>query len=151
MGIGPAGTEADIGLDTHAVHVAYAKPEKEHTMISTIGICAGSGGSMLLGVDADVYFTGEMAHHEVLASIQSGHNVILCACFYLLGGRAGSQGHSTGGHTNTERGYLPWLKKDIEEFIQEELAQPTDPAEAEMLKGLEVAVSARDEYPLAIV
>ena len=33
---------------------------------------------MLLGVDADVYFTGEMAHHEVLAAIQSGHSVILC-------------------------------------------------------------------------
>ncbi len=119
-------------------------------MITTIGICAGSGGSMLLGVDADVYFTGEMPHHEVLASIQSGHNVILCTCFYLLGGWTGSHG-SAGGHTNTERGYLPWLKKDIEEFIQEELAQPTDPAEAEVLKGLEVVVSTRDEYPLAIM
>ena len=77
MGIGPAGTEADIGLDTHAVHVAYAKPEKEHKMISTIGICAGSGGSMLLGVDADVYFTGEMAHvrcfaHKRSAALSSG-------------------------------------------------------------------------------
>ena len=43
------------------------------------------------------------------------------------------------------------MKKDIEDFIQEELAQPTEPAEAEVLKGLEVVVSARDEYPLAIV
>lgn len=33
---------------------------------------------MLLGVDADVYFTGEMAHHEVLAAVASGHNVVLC-------------------------------------------------------------------------
>ena len=47
-------------------------------MVSTVAICAGSGGSLLLGVDADVYFTGEMPHHEVLAAIQSGHNVILC-------------------------------------------------------------------------
>jgi hypothetical protein len=53
---------------------------------------------MLLGVDADVYFTGEMSHvrlntrqswvlgsnsyimpqHEVLAAVASGRNVILC-------------------------------------------------------------------------
>ena len=58
--------------------MAYAKPERERTLVSTIAICAGSGGSMLLGVDADVYFTGEMSHHEVLAAMQSGHNVILC-------------------------------------------------------------------------
>lgn len=60
------------------VQVAYAKPERERTLISTVAICAGSGGSMLLGVEADVYFTGEMSHHEVLAAMQSGHNVILC-------------------------------------------------------------------------
>lgn len=52
-------------------------------MVSTIAICAGSGGGMLLGVDADVYFTGEMSHHEVLAAVQSGHNVILCKFFTL--------------------------------------------------------------------
>ena len=61
-----------------SVQVGYAKHERERTMVSTIAICAGSGGSMLLGVDADVYFTGEMSHHEVLAAIQGGHNVILC-------------------------------------------------------------------------
>jgi putative NIF3 family GTP cyclohydrolase 1 type 2 len=30
--------------------------------VTSVAICAGSGGSMLLGVDADVYFTGEMSH-----------------------------------------------------------------------------------------
>ncbi|KAI0375451.1 NGG1p interacting factor 3 [Pilatotrama ljubarskyi] len=120
-------------LELKHIQVAYAKPEREKTMVSTIAICAGSGGSMLLGVDADVYFTGEMSHHEVLAAVQSGHNVILC------------------GHTNTERGFLPWLAKDIEEFIQEEIEQPTDPAEAELLKGLEIVVSQKDEHPLVTV
>ncbi|TBU50064.1 NIF3-like protein-like protein [Dichomitus squalens] len=120
-------------LELTSVQVAYARPEREKVQISTIAICAGSGGSMLLGVDADVYFTGEMSHHEVLAAIQSGHNVILC------------------GHTNTERGYLPWLAKDILDFIQEEVAQPTDPAGAELLKDLEVVVSQRDEHPLFTV
>ncbi|OSD06122.1 NGG1p interacting factor 3 [Trametes coccinea BRFM310] len=120
-------------LELKHIQVAYAKPEREKTMVSTIAICAGSGGSMLLGVDADVYFTGEMSHHEVLAAVQSGHNVILC------------------GHTNTERGFLPWLAKDIEEFIQEEIDQPTDPAEAEALKGLEIVVSQKDEHPLVTI
>ncbi|KAI0778632.1 NGG1p interacting factor 3 [Trametes elegans] len=120
-------------LELKHIQVAYAKPEREKTLVSTIAICAGSGGSMLLGVDADVYFTGEMSHHEVLAAIQSGHNVVLC------------------GHTNTERGFLPWLAKDIEEFIQEEIEQPTDAAEAELLKGLEIVVSQKDEHPLVTV
>ena len=68
------------------VQVAYAKPERERKMVSTVAICAGSGGSMLLGVDADVYFTGEMSHHEVLAAVQSGHNVILCKSAPVLAG-----------------------------------------------------------------
>jgi NIF3 (NGG1p interacting factor 3) len=64
--------------------------------IQSVAICAGSGGSMLLGVDADAYFTGEMSHvrppsavrllkvelihgqHEVLAAVATGRNVILC-------------------------------------------------------------------------
>ena len=117
-------------------------------MVSTVAICAGSGGSMLLGVDADVYFTGEMSHHEVLAAVQGGHNVILCESFDTLARQMYLTASHIGGHTNTERGYLPWLAKDIEEFIQEEIAQPVDPADAELLKPLEVVVSQRDEHPL---
>ena len=33
---------------------------------------------MLLGKPADLYWTGEMAHHEVLAAIANGRNVVLC-------------------------------------------------------------------------
>ena len=46
---------------------------------------------------------------------------------------------------------MPWLAKDIEEFIQEELEAPTDPADAELLKGLEIVVSQRDEHPLVTI
>lgn len=35
--------------------------------VTSVAICAGSGGSMLLGVDADVYFTGEMSHVSLVA------------------------------------------------------------------------------------
>ena len=41
---------------------AYPRSEK----VTSVAICAGSGGSMLLGVDADVYFTGEMSHVRLL-------------------------------------------------------------------------------------
>jgi hypothetical protein len=30
--------------------------------IKSVAICAGAGGTLLSGVDADVYFTGEMQH-----------------------------------------------------------------------------------------
>ncbi|KAG1871585.1 NGG1p interacting factor 3 [Suillus subluteus] len=69
--------------------------------IKSVAICAGAGGTLLSGVDADVYFTGEMQHHEVLAAVARGRYVILC------------------GHTNTERGYLPVLAKKLSDALSE--------------------------------
>jgi putative NIF3 family GTP cyclohydrolase 1 type 2 len=56
--------------------------------ISSIGICAGSGGSILNGVDVDMLLTGELSHHEALAAIEQGRVVV------------------TTYHSNSERGYL---------------------------------------------
>ncbi|KIY48318.1 NGG1p interacting factor 3 [Fistulina hepatica ATCC 64428] len=67
--------------------------------VQTVAICAGSGGTVLDGVDADVYFTGEMSHHEVLAAVAAGRYVVLC------------------GHTNTERGYLPVLAQQLRHYL----------------------------------
>lgn len=118
---------------------AYPRSEK----VTSVAICAGSGGSMLLGADADVYFTGEMSHvsllacqsgtiqsylatlkHEVLAAVASGRHVVLC------------------GHTNTERGYLPKLA----EKLREELKDSSFSGE-----GIEVHISTQDRHPLEIV
>jgi dinuclear metal center YbgI/SA1388 family protein len=63
------------------------------TSIKTVAICAGSGGSVIGGTRADLYFTGEMGHHDVLAALDNKANVILCE------------------HTNTERGYLEQILK----------------------------------------
>jgi putative NIF3 family GTP cyclohydrolase 1 type 2 len=48
----------------NVVQVGYGtiKGDVPSTPIRTVAICAGSGGSMLAGTDADVYFTGEMSH-----------------------------------------------------------------------------------------
>jgi dinuclear metal center YbgI/SA1388 family protein len=57
--------------------------------VSSIAVCAGSGSGVLPGSSADVYVTGEMGHHEVLAATHAGRCVILT------------------GHSNCERGFLP--------------------------------------------
>ncbi|KAG2022433.1 hypothetical protein CC2G_000180 [Coprinopsis cinerea AmutBmut pab1-1] len=101
--------------------VAEGSPSK---LVQTIAICAGSGGSMLVGKPADVYFTGEMSHHEVLASVAAGKHVILC------------------GHTNTERGYLPILAEKLRNGLSED---------QEFGEAVEVLVSQKDQHPLAIV
>lgn len=105
------------------VQVAGTNSFREAALVRTIAICAGSGGSMLAGKEADVYLTGEMSHHEVLSAIAAGRRVILC------------------GHTNTERGYLPVLAKKLKsELACDESLGLGD--------GVEVIVSRYDRHPL---
>jgi dinuclear metal center YbgI/SA1388 family protein len=75
-------------LTLSQVRVARGFTEKQ---VSTIAICAGSGASLLMENGkprADVVWTGEMSHHEVLACVEDGSSVVLCE------------------HTNTERPFL---------------------------------------------
>ena len=93
----------------HLQHVRVAQPESwpEDYSVSTVAACAGSGGTVLKGVQADVYITGtipadggiiqtiatliragEMGHHDVLAAVSCATAVILCE------------------HSNSERGFL---------------------------------------------
>lgn len=70
--------------------------------ISHIGVCAGSG-SDLAPIAADdgceMFITGEMTHHQVMAHLDRGLGIILA------------------GHTNTERGYLPTLAKRLKKEL----------------------------------
>ena len=64
--------------------------------IRKVGLCAGAGGSLLAEADEiDLFFTGEMRHHDVLAAVARGTAVILA------------------GHTQTERPYLPLYRRRI--------------------------------------
>ncbi|KAJ3225067.1 hypothetical protein HK099_007442 [Clydaea vesicula] len=74
-------------------HVRVAPKDSDLDLIKTVAICAGSGASVLLPVKADLYLTGEMSHHEVLAANANGTSVVLCE------------------HSNTERGYLTEVLK----------------------------------------
>ncbi|OCF78074.1 YbgI/family dinuclear metal center protein [Kwoniella mangroviensis CBS 8886] len=110
-------------------HVQLATPEIERP-INSIAVCAGSGASLFKGVKADLYLTGEMSHHEVLAAIHSGTSVILT------------------NHTNTERPYLsqvlqPWLEKELNSEINIHDEQPNG--------QWQVLVSKADRDPLRVV
>lgn len=77
-------------------------------MISSIALCAGSGGHLFSemeknGEDVDLLFTGELSHHEALAAIEKGKCII---CLF---------------HSNTERGFLhSVLKGQLEKAVNEE-------------------------------
>lgn len=72
--------------------VQVARGEKK---IKTIAICAGSGGEVFKGVDADVFYTGELSHHEALYFKETGSSVIVC------------------NHSNTERAFLRVFREQL--------------------------------------
>lgn len=81
-----ATTRAKSHLGIKNLRVAQAP----NTMIRSIAVCPGAGGSLFEKVgQVDLLITGEMRHHDVLARKAQGTHVILTD------------------HTNTERGYLP--------------------------------------------
>lgn len=88
--------------------------QRSHPVL-TIAICAGSGGSVFRGVKADLYYTGELSHHEALYFTESGSSVIAC------------------NHSNTERAFLKVLAKQIKKQLPEAdidiSTEDTDPYE----------------------
>lgn len=91
-------------LGVKTLDIARATESKK-TVIKKIGLCAGAGGSLLGPAgDIDLFITGEMRHHDVLAAVDQGTSVLLA------------------GHTQTERPFLPRLK----EMLIKEGAQKID-------------------------
>ncbi|PSN64560.1 NGG1p interacting factor 3 [Corynespora cassiicola Philippines] len=109
--------------------------------ISSVGICAGSGASLLATLDVDLLFTGEMSHHEALAAIEKGQVVINLF------------------HSNSERGYLSEvMRSQLEEAIEEEWSKIRDEEfsnagleEALAEEDFDVLVSEVDRDPYGIV
>ena len=104
------------------VRIARATRTGKSAFIQSIALCAGSGSSVFKEIkrDVDVLFTGELSHHEVLAATERGTHVILC------------------GHTNTERGFLKILKKDLQSHLDKMVGPQTT----------EVCVSTKDHDPI---
>ncbi|XP_041942483.1 NIF3-like protein 1 [Alosa sapidissima] len=85
--------KAHLGL-SH-LRLALGHQRSTESSVSTVAVCAGSGASVLQGVKADLYITGEMSHHEVLDAVASGTSVILSD------------------HSNSERGFLAVFKEKL--------------------------------------
>ncbi|KAG9243976.1 NIF3 NGG1 interactin-like proteing factor 3-like 1 [Calycina marina] len=128
-------------LDAVSVAVPQWIPqgEKHNINISSIGICAGSGGHMLGNLDVDLLFTGELSHHEALAAIEQGRCCI------------------TAFHSNSERAFLanvmrPRLLVQLEKMVeQQEIDEMTDRDKSDLAGGFEVAVSKVDRDPFEII
>uniref|UniRef100_A0A8C5KBK9 NIF3-like protein 1 n=1 Tax=Jaculus jaculus TaxID=51337 RepID=A0A8C5KBK9_JACJA len=73
------------------------------SQIKVVALCAGSGNSVLQGVEADLYLTGEMSHHDLLDAASQGINVILCE------------------HSNTERGFLADLQEMLVAHLENKI------------------------------
>ncbi|MHC4992273.1 MAG: Nif3-like dinuclear metal center hexameric protein, partial [Planctomycetota bacterium] len=83
-------------------HLRVAPAQSVPRRYQTIGLCAGAGGSLLADAVAqgcELYLTGEMRHHDVIAAQAAGCTIVLA------------------GHTNTERGYLKILRKRLSDAL----------------------------------
>lgn len=85
-------------------HVLVATPRgwSASKQVERIGICAGAGASLVplaQQENCEVFFTGELKHHEVIDCLRRGMAVILA------------------GHTHTERGYLPRLATKLKSSL----------------------------------
>lgn len=96
---------------------SLAWPDDPNRVVTRVGVVPGSGSELSRTArdeGCEVFVTGEMKHHEIMGAVHAGMSIVL------------------GGHTNTERGYLPRLA----ERLREKMA------------GVVFAVSTRDKDPL---
>lgn len=98
------------------------KRQVEDIMIRTVGICAGSGHSVLKDVDADLLFTGELSHHDALKATEKGQCVVTLF------------------HSNTERGFLGSVLKDkLAAVLKEEWETVRKEVKGDIDSGWELA------------
>jgi len=93
--MGELGDRLRNHLDRARVRYALVDDDRP---FRTIGVVPGAGASLvdLARMEGcEVFVTGEMTHHQILAANQAGMNILLA------------------GHTNTERGYLPRLASKL--------------------------------------
>jgi import inner membrane translocase subunit TIM54 len=81
------------------------------------------------GVDADLFVTGEMSHHEALAVVERG-SVVVCT-----------------GHGVSERGFLGRVREALREALGEELKKEA----FEAIGEVGVGISAVDRDPFGWV
>jgi len=109
--------KAHLGLS--CLRVASSGKQDAGAPIQRVAVCAGAGGSLFERVSGvDLFVTGEMRHHDVLAKQRAGASVILSE------------------HTHTERGFLPELGQRIVALADGELEVLVSERDADPLRVL---------------
>ncbi|GAA5979354.1 hypothetical protein JCM11641_005010 [Rhodosporidiobolus odoratus] len=108
-------------------HIQAARAPSGPSTINTIAICAGSGGGVLKGVKADLWLTGELGHHDILAANAQGIHVFCC------------------NHSATERPWLPYFARRLQRVLDDLAEKDGQGVE------YEVVVSEEDKEPLQVV
>ena len=103
-----APTTVDALMDRFSIfldlpYIRYAQAAGSNKSIRTMALCPGAGASVLREVEADLVFTGEMRHHDVLSLSQRGVHVLLSE------------------HSHTERPYLPVYRKRLLDLFPPEV------------------------------
>jgi dinuclear metal center YbgI/SA1388 family protein len=114
-------TEAVARLKAHlgvgSLRVAHAEQHLKGDLVQRVAFCAGAGASLFESYrTADLFVTGELGHHHVLAKLRAGSSVILSE------------------HTHTERGFLPELGRRISELAGGELNVVVSERDADPLR-----------------
>ncbi len=107
--------KAHLGVGT--LRVAQTELHAAGGLVKRVALCAGAGGGLFEAVrGVDLFVTGELRHHDVLAKLRAGSSVILSE------------------HTHTERGFLPELARRISELAGGELEVTVSKLDADPLR-----------------
>jgi dinuclear metal center YbgI/SA1388 family protein len=86
-------------LGRASLRVAATPEQRAGKPVRRVACCAGSGGGVFERAPGfDVYVTGELSHHAVLARLAAGSSVVLAE------------------HSSSERGYLPFYAAKLAEL-----------------------------------
>jgi len=112
-------TRLKAALGVATLRVASSGRQDAGTPIERVAVCAGAGGSLFEHVrDVDLFVTGEMRHHDVLAKLRAGASVVLSE------------------HSHTERGFLPEFAQRLRELSRGELDIVLSTQDADPLRTL---------------
>ncbi|XP_068162262.1 NIF3-like protein 1 [Antennarius striatus] len=103
-------------LGLRHLRLALGSGRTLESSVCAAAVCAGSGASVLNGVKADLYVTGEMSHHEVLDAVANGTSVILSD------------------HSNSERGFLSVFKERLSVRLPDSVAVVVSRADKDPLQ-----------------
>uniref|UniRef100_UPI003AAE2A90 NIF3-like protein 1 isoform X1 n=2 Tax=Centroberyx gerrardi TaxID=166262 RepID=UPI003AAE2A90 len=103
-------------LGLNHLRLALGAGQTLESTVCSAAVCAGSGASVLNGVRADLYITGEMSHHEVLDAVAKGTSVILSD------------------HSNSERGFLAVFRERLAVRLPDSLTVALSKADRDPLE-----------------